>query len=52
MTLRQAFEIVAAILTTMENGEIMLFIKNGEIRHVNKTEEVFPPEIMVKYRQK
>lgn len=42
MTLRQAFELVAAILTTMKNGEIRLFIKNGEIRHVNKTEEVFP----------
>lgn len=41
MTLRQAFELVAAILTTMKNGEIRLFIKNGEIKHINRTEEVF-----------
>lgn len=43
MTLRQAFELVAEILTNMKNGEIRLFIKNGEIKHVNKTEEVFVP---------
>lgn len=42
MTLHQAFEIVVEILKTMRNGEIRLFIKNGEIKHVNRTEEVFP----------
>ncbi len=42
MTLRQAFELVAEILTNMKNGEIRLFIKNGQIKHVNRTEEVFP----------
>ena len=45
MSLKQAFELVAGILATMKNGEIRLFIKNGEIRHVNRTEEVFPPEV-------
>ena len=44
MTLRQAFELVVEILKTMENGEIRLFVKNGEIRHINKTEEVFLPK--------
>jgi len=44
VTLRQAFELVTAILDTMKNGEIRLFIKNGEIKHVNRTEEVFPPK--------
>ena len=44
MTLRQAFELIAEILTTMKTGEIRLFIKNGEIKHVNKTEEIFPPK--------
>jgi len=44
MTLRQVFEIVAAILPQMRSGEIRLFVKNHEITHVNKTEEVFPPK--------
>lgn len=42
MTLRQAFEIVVQILGTMRDGEIRLFVKHGEIKHVNRTEEVFP----------
>lgn len=42
MTLREAFEIVAYILATMKHGEIRLFVKNGMITHVNRTEEVFP----------
>lgn len=42
MTLKQAFELVCIILQTMKNGEIRLFVKNGEIKHVNRTEEVFP----------
>lgn len=41
MTLKQAFEIVAYILQTMKHGEIRLFVKNGQITHVNRTEEVF-----------
>lgn len=43
MTLKQAFVLIADILTTMRNGEIRLFIKNGEVKHINKTEEVFVP---------
>lgn len=49
MTLRQAFELVAEILTNMKNGEIRLFIKNGQIKHVNKTEEVFVPKSLTKF---
>ena len=41
MTIKQAFELVYYILQTMENGEIRLFVKKGEITHVNRTEEVF-----------
>jgi len=41
MTLKDAFQLVAEILTTMRHGEIRLFVKNGEITHVNRTEEVF-----------
>ena len=41
MTLKDAFELVAHVLATMDNGEIILFVKNGEIRHVNRKEEVF-----------
>lgn len=41
MTLQQAFELVYHIIKTMPNGEIRLFVKNGEIKHVNRTEEVF-----------
>ena len=49
MTLKEAFELVARILVTMETGEIILFVKNGEIKHVNRKEEVFlPRETMVK----
>lgn len=42
MTLKQTFDIIVEILKTMQNGEIRLFIKNREIKHVNRTEEVFP----------
>jgi hypothetical protein len=45
MTLREAFEIVAYILTTMKHGEIRLFVKNGMITHVNRTEEVFHRDV-------
>ena len=41
MTIKQAFELVYHILQTMDNGEIRLFVKKGEITHVNRTEEVF-----------
>ena len=41
MTLKEVFEIVSYILTTMKHGEIRLFVKNGVITHVNRTEEVF-----------
>lgn len=41
MTLKEAFELVAHILVTMETGEIILFVKNCEIKHVNRKEEVF-----------
>lgn len=44
MTLKQTFDIIAQILKTMQNGEIRLFVKNGEIKHVNRTEEVFLPK--------
>ena len=42
MPTRQAFELILIILREMKNGEIRLFVKNGEITHVNRTEEVFP----------
>lgn len=42
MTIKEAFELVYAILQTMKHGEIRLFVKNGQITHVNRTEEVFP----------
>ena len=40
MTLKEVFEIVSYILTTMKHGEIRLFVKNGVVTHVNRTEEV------------
>lgn len=42
MKLKTAFELIVEIMKTMKSGEIRLFIKNGEITHVNRTEEVFP----------
>lgn len=42
MTLKEAFETVYDVLQTMQTGEIRLFVKKGEITHVNRTEEVFP----------
>lgn len=45
MTLKQAFEIVAYILQTMKHGEIRLFVKNGVVTHVNRTEEVFHRDV-------
>jgi len=45
MTIKQAFEIVAYILTTMRHGEVRLFVKNGEITHVNRTDEVYPRDV-------
>lgn len=45
MTLKQAFEVVVYILKTMRHGEIRLFVKNGEITHVNRTEEVYHRDV-------
>lgn len=45
MTLKEVFEIVSYILTTMKHGEIRLFVKNGQITHVNRTEEVFHRDV-------
>lgn len=45
MNIKQAFEIVAFILLTMKHGEIRLFVKNGMITHVNRTEEVFHRDV-------
>ena len=42
MTLMEAFETVFDVLQTMQTGEIRLFVKRGEITHVNRTEEVYP----------
>ena len=42
MTLKEAFETVFDVLQTMQTGEIRLFVKKGEITHVNRTEEVYP----------
>ena len=42
MTLKEAFETVFDVLQTMQTGEIRLFVKRGEITHVNRTEEVYP----------
>lgn len=42
MTLKEAFETVFDVLQTMQSGEIRLFVKKGEITHVNRTEEVYP----------
>lgn len=45
MKLTTVFELIAEILKSMKSGEIRLFVKNGEVTHVNRTEEVFPPEM-------
>ena len=48
MTLKDAFEIAAYILRTMQNGEIRLLVRDGRIKYVNRLEEVFyrdlPPD--------
>lgn len=49
MTLKQVFEIIAAILETMRHGEIRLFVKNGKITHVNRTDEVYYRDISQKF---
>ena len=45
MTLKQAFEIVVYIMTTMKNGEIRLLVRDGRIKYVNRLEEVFYRDI-------
>ena len=45
MTVKQAFEIVVYILVSMKNGEIRLLVRNGEVKYVNKVEEVFHCDI-------
>ena len=45
MTLKQVFEIITYILQTMRHGEIRLFVKNGEITHVNRTDEVYHRDV-------
>lgn len=42
MTLKEAIELVLIWLPKMKNGEFRLYVKNGEITHVNRTEEVYP----------
>ena len=49
MTLKEAFEVVAYLLTVIKQGEIRLYIKNHEITHVNRSEEVFHRDIPDKY---
>ena len=49
MTLKQAFELVVKYLPKMKNGEFRLYVKNGEITHVNKTEELFPEREPTKF---
>ena len=49
MTLKQAIELVAIWLPKMKNGEFRLYVKNGEITHVNKTEELFPKRDQTKF---
>ncbi len=45
MTFEEAWKLVMYILRTMEHGEIRLFVKNGKITHVNRTDEVFPHDL-------
>ena len=45
MTIKQAFEVVYHIMREMKNGEIRLLVRNGEIKYVNKVEEVFWKDI-------
>ena len=45
MTLKQAFEVAYFIMKTMKNGEIRLLVRNGEIKYVNRVEEVFWKDI-------
>ena len=40
MTLKEAFDKVVFVMQTMENGEIHLLIRKGEIKYVNRLEEV------------
>lgn len=49
MTLKQVFELIVEVLKTMQHGEIRLFVKNGKITHVNRTEEVFYKDIVTKF---
>ncbi len=44
MSLEMVFYLIRKILLTMVNGEIRLFVRNGQVRHVNRTDEVFPPQ--------
>lgn len=47
MTLKEAFDKVVYVMRTMENGEIHLLVRKGEIKYVNRLEEVLykePPE--------
>ena len=44
MTVRQAIEIVIRVLETMRNGDIRILVRNGQITHINRTDEVFPED--------
>ena len=45
MTLKDAFEKVVFVLKTMENGEIHLLVRKGEIKYVNRLEEVLTRDV-------
>lgn len=42
MTLHDAFSRIVEILKTMQNGEIHLVIRKGEVKHVNVLQEYVP----------
>ena len=46
MSFEEAWKVVMYILRTMEHGEIRLFVKNGKVTHVNRTDEVFPKDLI------
>lgn len=49
MKLTEAFEVIREILRTLRDGQIILCVRGGQIKHINKTEEVFYQDVVTRF---
>ena len=39
MRIEQAMEIILAVLKEMKNGEVLIIVRGGEVKHINTLQE-------------